>query len=582
MLARLNSLLLARPKMNCSVATTARAAPTPAAAAAAQRRACLAPASAFAPAMVGVFRRHGLRGALSGAPLSTRTGRLSPSSGPLGPLAASAAAAGNTPSGTSDFSDEYSPATARDMLEFINKSWTAFHATEEAKKMLDAAGYVQLSERDEWDIKPGGKYYVTRNMSSIIAFAVGGQYRPGNGFHIVAAHTDSPCLKLKPNSASTKSGYLGVGVQTYGGGLWHTWFDRDLSVAGRVLLRRQGAAGQEKLTHELVQINRPIMRVPTLAIHLDRTISTDGFKPNTETHVVPILATAIHEELSKPATAKDAPAAAAGESKPPAGPHHPLLLEILAKELGCSPEEIADFELNVCDTAPGVIGGGADEFVYSGRLDNLASSYCGLRALIDSTGESSSLEGEGAVRMCALFDNEEVGSDSAQGAGSRCLFATMKRAASLLGGGQEGEVDRALCNSFLVSADMAHALHPNYPERHEDKHQPKMHKGVVVKHNANQRYATTAVTSFLFREIARARGIPLQDFVVRNDMGCGSTIGPIVSAGIGIRTVDVGMPQLSMHSIREMCGTADVGLTCAHFRAFFEDFSALDARLDVD
>ena len=468
------------------------------------------------------------------------------------------------------------PTAAEELVDYLNKSWTSFHATDTSARMLTEAGYTKLSERDEWDLKPGGKYFFTRNMSSIVAFAVGEKYVPGNGFNIIGAHTDSPCPKLKPVSAVSKGGFLGVGVQTYGGGLWHTWFDRDLSVAGRVLLRRGKNNG--RTTHELVQVDRPIIRIPTLAIHLDREINTSGFKPNTETHLAPLLSTAIKGELNQETVKEDGKDKNKEEKKPN---HHPLLLAVLAEELNCDPHEIVDFELEVCDTQPSVIGGAAREFIYSGRLDNLASSFCALKALLDAGG-GGSLENETGVRMIALFDNEEVGSDSTAGAGGTVVADAVHRTINALCGDKKGEglAERTARNSFLVSADMAHALHPNYMDKHDQNHQPKMHKGVVVKHNANQRYATTAVTATLFRECAAAENIPTQDFVVRNDMGCGSTIGPILSTNLGIRTVDVGVPQLSMHSIREMCGTEDIDICAKHFTAFFDHFAEIDAQFD--
>jgi aspartyl aminopeptidase len=277
------------------------------------------------------------------------------------------------------------PAIATELVDYLNASWTSFHATSESSRMLAAAGFERLSEKESWDLKPGGKYFFTRNMSSIVAFAVGEKYAPGNGFNIIGAHTDSPCPKLKPVSAIKKGGFLSVGVQTYGGGLWHTWFDRDLSVGGKVLLRRASAKG--RLSHELVRVDRPIIRIPTLAIHLDRNVNTEGFKPNTETQFAPVLATAIRGELEQEtAVAKDAAADGDDDAKlkkkkkkkKPA--HHPLLLAVLAEELNCDPDEIVDFELEVCDTQPSVIGGAAREFIYSGRLDNLASSFCALKA----------------------------------------------------------------------------------------------------------------------------------------------------------------------------------------------------------
>ncbi|EIE23587.1 peptidase M18, aminopeptidase I [Coccomyxa subellipsoidea C-169] len=449
---------------------------------------------------------------------------------------------------------------AKALLDYINASWTPYHAVEEASRRLHAAGFEKLSERQPWHgLKKGGRYYFTRNASTIVAFAVGGKYEAGNGFHMVGAHTDSPCLKLKPHSKGVKAGFLTVNVEPYGGGLWHTWFDRDLSVAGRVLVREQ-----DRLVQKLVKVARPIMRIPMLAIHLYREIGEQGFKPNKQNHVVPVLATALLQE------------------KKSSEPHHPALLRLLANELKCSTSDIVDFELNVCDTQPGVIGGLEDEFLFVGRLDNLAMSYLSLRALIDSTFGTDALAEETAIKAVALFDHEEVGSASAQGAGGPVMRDTITRVSQAF---SEGAVDapvRAIQNSFLVSADMAHALHPNYADKHEPDHKPQFHKGLVLKHNVHQRYATNAVSATLFRELAKRRGIPTQEFCVRSDMACGSTIGPILASGLGCRTVDVGAPQLSMHSIREMCAVDDMSHTYNHFCAFFKDFSALDASIDVD
>ncbi|MFS8012294.1 putative aspartyl aminopeptidase [Helianthus anomalus] len=453
-----------------------------------------------------------------------------------------------------------------DLLDYLNESWTQFHATAEAKRQLVAAGFHYLSENDDWELKPGGRYFFTRNMSCLIAFAIGEKYSVGNGFHVIAAHTDSPCLKLKPKSALSKSNYLMVNVQTYGGGLWHTWFDRDLSVAGRVILRASDGTFQQKL----VKVKRPLLRVPTLAIHLDRTVNQDGFKPNLETHLNPLLATK-HDDASP--DSKD-------KSK---SYHHPLLMQILSEELGCEVDDIANIELNICDTQPSCLGGANNEFIFSGRLDNLASSFCALRALVDSCGPED-LSDEHAIRMVALFDNEEVGSDSMQGAGAPTMFQAMKRIIDSLANQyiRESIVERAIRQSFLVSADMAHGVHPNFMDKHEEHHRPELHKGLVIKHNANQRYATSGTTAFLFKEVGKIHSLPTQDFVVRNDMGCGSTIGPILASGIGIRTVDCGIPQLSMHSVREICGKEDIDIAYNHFKAFYQTFSSVDRKLNVD
>ncbi|GER40921.1 aspartyl aminopeptidase [Striga asiatica] len=523
---------------------------------------------------------------------------------------------------TSISSTESCQSIIGDLLDYLNESWTQFHATgvskryedrgedsvlacalenkvsleqdqsaynvmsygkllnsnglwnkAEAKRQLVAAGFRLLNENEEWELKPGGRYVFTRNMSSLVAFAIGEKYAVGSGFHVIAAHTDSPCLKLKPKSASSKSGYLMVNVQTYGGGLWHTWFDRDLSLAGRVITR----ADDGSFSHKLVKIKRPLLRVPTLAIHLDRAVNIEGFKPNLETHLIPLLAV----KADKTSSELDAKASASSSDD---SHHHQLLMQILSDELGCNVQDIASMELNVCDTQASCLGGANDEFIFSGRLDNLASSFCALRALVDACTLPEDLADENAIRMVALFDNEEVGSDSYQGAGAPTMFEAMRRIIACLGEQSVGECGfaRAIRHSFLVSADMAHGVHPNFSDKHEENHRPVLQKGLVIKHNANQRYATSGVTSFLFKEVAKIHNLPIQEFVVRNDMGCGSTIGPILASGVGIRTVDCGIPQLSMHSVREVCGKEDVEIAYRHFKAFYKTFSSIDKKLSVD
>ncbi|CAN6578545.1 unnamed protein product [Malus baccata var. baccata] len=402
-----------------------------------------------------------------------------------------------------------------DLIGFLNAAPTAFHAVDEAKKRLRSAGYEQVSEREDWKLEAGKKYFFTRNYSTIVAFAIGKKYVAGNGFHIVGAHTDSPCLKLKPVSKVAKGGYLEVGVQTYGGGLWHTWFDRDLTIAGRVIVREE-KDGSVSYSHKLVRIEEPIMRIPTLAIHLDRDVR-DAFKVNAQTHLLPVLATAVKAELNK-VVAEDGEAdndiqtsgkKSNEKTTSNALKHHSLLLQLLADQLGCEPEHISDFELQACDTQPSIVAGAAKEFVFSGRLDNLCMSFCSLKALIDATSSDSNLEDESGVRMVALFDHEEVGSNSAQGAGSPAMLNTLSRITHSFTTDSK-LLEKAIQRSFLVSADMAHALHPNYMDKHEQNHQPKLHGGLVIKHNANQRYATNAVTALIFREIARNHSLPVQ------------------------------------------------------------------------
>lgn len=449
---------------------------------------------------------------------------------------------------------------AKEFLNFINKSPSPFHAISECRKRLLAAGFKELKESDHWSIRPLDKFFLTRNQSCLIAFAVGGKYKPGNGFTMVGAHTDSPCLKVRPISRRVKQGYVQVGVDVYGGGIWHTWFDRDLKVAGRVLVRNAGT-----IEHRLVDIDRPVLRIPNIAIHLHREMN-EKFEINKENHLMPVLATSVREQLEMGAKSS----AEVPEDGNQAGKHHPVLIKLLTDELKVAADDILDFELCLADAVHGTLGGAFEEFIFSGRLDNLHSSYTALQALVASC-EGDSLASDSNVRMISLFDNEEVGSETAQGAGSSIQEHVLRRICA--GDAQNPTAfEEAMPQSLMISADMAHAVHPNYSEKHEEQHRPALHKGVVVKFNANQRYATTSITTAILREIAKQAGVPLQDFAVRNDSPCGSTIGPIMSAKLGIPTIDVGSPQLSMHSIREMCCTTSVKQSTDLFKAVFENY----------
>ncbi|KAJ2783189.1 hypothetical protein H4R18_001856 [Coemansia javaensis] len=465
---------------------------------------------------------------------------------------------------------------AEQLVDFVNKAPSPFHAVDVCRGWLRGAQFTELKEKQSWAgaIKPNGRYFFTRNGSSIVAFAVGGKFRPGNGVAVVAAHTDSPCLKLKPVSRKTSNGFLKVGVQVYGGGLWHTWFDRDLGVAGRVLVR-DGAGGY---VARLVAIEEPIMRIPSLAIHMDRE-ANEAFKFNKETHLTPILATvgkALNDgEDGRKKEEEDGAAAAAPH-------HHPVLVERIARQLGVAPGDIADFELCLFDTQRAAIGGLCSELVQGARLDNLNSSYCAIEGLINSIGDGRALGEDSGVRLVALFDNEEVGSTSAYGANSALLEAALRRVQGSWDAAPASAFEESVAASFMISSDVTHAVHPNYSEKHEENHRPELQKGPAIKTNANQRYATTAVTSAILKDIAGRHGIPLQEFVVRNDSPCGSTIGPMLSAQLGIRTVDIGNPVLAMHSIREVCGADDVGLLVKLFEHFFAEFTAVDARVAVD
>merc|ERR1712000_724094 len=318
--------------------------------------------------------------------------------------------------------------TALDFVDFVNASPTPYHAVQSASQRLEAAGFTLIHERNSWasTLRPGGKYYLTRNGSSIVAFTIGKKWRPGNPVAIVGAHTDSPCLRVKPVSKKTNVGFLQVGVETYGGGIWHSWFDRDLSIAGRVLVREKG-----NVVPKLVKVDKPLLRIPTLAIHLHRQ---SNFDPNKETELFPIAGLAA-AQLNKGATeGKEDDTKKSDEDDENFQPldsmdqrHHAPILDVVASEAGVPPSAIVDFELVLYDTQKSCIGGLSDEFVFSPRLDNLGMTYCSIMGLISSTSSSSALDGDSTIRMAVCFDHEEIGSQSAQGAHSNLLPSVLRR-----------------------------------------------------------------------------------------------------------------------------------------------------------
>uniref|UniRef100_H2Y741 Aspartyl aminopeptidase n=1 Tax=Ciona savignyi TaxID=51511 RepID=H2Y741_CIOSA len=452
---------------------------------------------------------------------------------------------------------------ARDFLKFVDAGPSPYHVVQECRTRLTNAGFKELSERDHWTLAPDGKFFLTRNQSTVVAFAVGGKFKPGNGFAVVGAHTDSPCLRVKVKSTRKKQGYIQVGTECYGGGNWGSWFDRDLKIAGRVLVAENGE--KRKITSKLVHVDRPILRVPHLAIHLQREMN-EKFSINKENHLVPIIATEFEDQLNQcfEATVEDS-----------CSKKHPgALMRMLEKESGISSDQIVDLDLFLADHQPSAIGGAWEEFIFAPRLDNLLSSYCSLQGLIESLPD---LESEPNIRMVALFDNEEVGSSSAQGAGSSITEYVMRRIQS--DPKNQTSFEESVPKSLMISADMAHAVHPNYSDKHEENLRPSLHGGPVIKINNNQRYATTAITATIVREAARFAGVKTQDVMVRNDSGCGSTIGPILSTRLGMRTADVGAAQLSMHSCREVCGVTAPEQCLKLYKAFFEKFSEIDKNL---
>ncbi|ROT36019.1 aminopeptidase I zinc metalloprotease [Sodiomyces alkalinus F11] len=510
------------------------------------------------------------------------------------------------------------PQAALDFVDFVNASPTPYHACALAAARLEKAGFSKIKERDPWAsiLRPGGKYYLTRNGSSIVAFAIGKKWRPGSPVAMVGAHTDSPCLRIKPVSKKGNAGFLQVGVETYGGGIWHSWFDRDLSIAGRVLVRD----GQGNFVQKLIKVGKPLLRIPTLAIHLDRSSS---FDPNKENELFPIAGLASAElnksgqaagngEEEKTTQGEEEKGGEGGGAKDDFEPlkamterHHPHILDVIASHAEVGVSDVVDFELVLYDTQAACVGGLNDEFVFSARLDNLNMTYCAVEGLVASVRKADALDNDATVRLVTCFDHEEIGSTSAQGAGSNLLPAVLRRLSVLPAGRNDAASDasydavvdaagsppqgdestafeQTLARSFLVSADMAHSVHPNYAGKYEASHQPAMNGGPVLKVNANQRYATNSPGIVLLQECARHADVPLQLFVVRNDSPCGSTIGPMLSAKLGVRTLDLGNPQLSMHSIRETGGSRDVEHAIRLFESFYETYGELEAKFFVD
>lgn len=402
-----------------------------------------------------------------------------------------------------------------DLLSFLGSSPTPFHAVEQGRRRLDAAGFRALAETDPWDQLPPGAYYVTTTGTNLIAFVLPERADQRTAFRIVGAHTDSPNLRLKPNPEYAIEGYAQLGVEVYGGALLNSWLDRDLGLAGRLLVRDDRGA----IVDRLVAIDRPVLRIPQLAIHLDREVNDKGLVLNRQDHLAPVLGLV----------------SSGGGS----------LGALVAEAAGVAVERVVGSELMLFDLAAPTRGGQSGEFIFSARLDNLAMCHAALTAIARAPRPS-------ALSVIALFDHEEVGSESAAGAGSAVLPRVLERLVP------NREVFHQACaRSTCISADMAHAVHPNYAGRHEPRHKPQLNGGPVIKTNNQQRYATTAATAAMFAQLCHEEGVPVQHYAHRTDLPCGSTIGPITSTLLGISTVDVGNPMLSMHSAREMAGSRD-------------------------
>ena len=419
------------------------------------------------------------------------------------------------------------------LMDFLAASPTAFHAVENIRGMLEAAGYATLNEFEPWNLAPGGRYLVTRNQSSIIAFRV--PEAGGDHFQIVSTHSDSPCFKLKPDAARAGQGYAMLNVEKYGGMIMSTWFDRPLSVAGRVIVRTD--AGYET---RLVDLDRDLAVIPNVPIHFNREVN-DGVKLNPQVDMLPVV-----------------------------GEEGADCMALVAEAAGAKREDIAGGDLFlICRDRPRRWGAG-EEYLLSPRLDDLECAYASARALIDA-------KPSGHIDMLCVFDNEEVGSGTKQGADSDLLTGVLGRICRSLG---IGEAEAAVCRSFMLSADNAHAVHPNHPEKYDQENRVRMNGGVVVKFNANQKYTSDGVSQAVFESICRGAGVPVQRFANRSDVPGGSTLGNIANAHASMNTVDIGLAQLAMHSCYETAGADDVDFMITGMKAFYE--TEIDALTDGD
>jgi aspartyl aminopeptidase len=417
------------------------------------------------------------------------------------------------------------------LLGFLQASPTPFHATINMASTLISAGYTELFEDQSWQLKEQAGYFIRRNDSSIIAIWLADK---SQALRLLGAHTDSPCLKVKPNANLTGKGYFQLGVEVYGGALLAPWFDRDLSLAGRVHARIDG-----KIESVMVDFERAIATVPSLAIHLDRE-ANNSRTINPQTQLPPVLSIM-------------------GENKRDL--NSILMAEVRKQYEGV--ESILEYELFFYDTQPPAIIGLESEFIASARLDNLLSCHVGLQALLAADADQN--------KLLICTDHEEVGSISACGAQGAFLQQLLERIWP-----DNEERNRILAGSLMMSVDNAHAIHPNYSDKHDQNHGPILNNGVVIKINANQRYATNSFTSAVFKQLCNDVGAKYQTFVARTDMGCGSTIGPVIAADLGVDTIDIGVPTFGMHSIRELAGSEDAFELTKVLQHFYEKSSLTD------
>ena len=461
-------------------------------------------------------------------------------------------------------------------VDTINQSTSAFNFVETAKSKLLKENFKQIYEKDSWSFKPGDKLFYTRNNSALFAFTIGKKYDPLKGcFKIIGAHTDSPSLRIAPNSYNPSEGFERYNIETYGGGLWHTWLDRDLSVCGKVVFYNK----EKQLSTKIIKCNEPIFFIPNCPPHLKSAEEKSALKINNESHLKPLIATVICnlDEDKKEDKNKD---------KKLGKTLRKVILNEVNKNLEennkINGDDIVSYDLVLYDTQPSCLIGVNKEFVASGRMDNLGSSIPALYSMLDSS-KDEILNEQTSINMIALFDNEEIGSLTFSGADSNFFYTHLKRIFSCTTDKYSEDSFLAfLARSFCISADLAHAFNPNYPEKFQTNHKNKVQQGIVVKINANGRYSSDSENSAIFKELAKKCGSPIQEFIVRQDSPCGTTIGPITTAKTGIKSVDVGIPQFAMHSIREFLGVVDLFNYKNVFEEFFKSFENVRGNLVIE
>lgn len=425
---------------------------------------------------------------------------------------------------------------AEELISFVNNSPTSFHATSMVKEYIEELGFEELLEEGKWTIKKGGKYYVKKNNSAIIAFEIGNGELEKDGFRLIGAHTDSPGFKIKPSSEMlVENHYVKLNTEVYGGPILSTWFDRPLSIAGRVVVKGKSLIKPEV---KLLKVDRPILIIPNLAIHMNRSVN-EGFAINKQKDTLPLVGF-INDKLEK----------------------QDFLINLISNEIGVNKDDILDFDLFLYEYEKGCLLGLEEELISAGRLDDLWMVYCSVKALEDSKENK-------ATKVMIAIDNEEIGSLTSQGANSSFIKNILERICLAMDIDREGFY-RALSNSIMISADLAHAVHPNSSEKHDPSNRPVLGKGPVIKKAASGSYSTDAYSSAIFKNICNQVNVPVQEFVNRSDVRGGTTIGPMMSADLSIPVIDMGAPLLGMHSVRELAAVIDNYYCVKAFTSFYE------------